>query len=423
MACTVFKVPMASVYLPATQRRWVGYADGVDPAAWASSRLIEGGAELGQSPLWIADLQKYDKTPAWPCVQALPDLRFFAIAPFEAAEQGYLSLFDTQVHPQSPESLHQLKCITAIAQQWLELWTSTQEALVRAADFRLLAESSSDTIIRGDLEGVRLYISPSVKRLLGYEPEELIGRRAIELTHPEDVPACSAVMQAVREGRLDVGVIEQRQRHKDGRWVWLEATIRLTHNPHTGIADGYVASVRGVEQRKALEARLTYLASYDDLTGLPNQSLFNQQLMEALAQAQGGGQRFALLYMDLDDFKSINDQLGQAAGDALLCEAAARFRTVLRPDDCIARFEGDVFAAILEASRSEAALLAERLIAAVAQPFRSASVEVTLGLSIGIACIPAQGLRDEDLIQAAQQALRLAKQAGKNTFRFFIPYS
>lgn len=419
MARTLFEVPVVLLYLPNAQRYWLDCTPEVQASAWDWLMQPENSLKLGSALLWIADTQTHEVCRTGPQIYLTSSVRFIAHAPFGTPELGgWLRLFDTHPHSTSAQALSQLEHLAAMAHQWLNLWTTAESALTREAQFRLLTETSTDTIVRGNLDGVRLYISPSVKTLLGYEPEELIGRKAIELTHPEDAPAFKALMQEVREGRLEVGTTEQRQRHKNGTWVWLEASVRLTRDPTTGIPDGYVASVRGMDRRKALETQLTYLASYDSLTGLANRALFNQQLHEALTQIQAD-KSFALLFMDIDHFKQINDTYGHQAGDALLQEVAQRFRAALRSRDLLARLGGDEFTLLLEANRTEVALLAERLIASISQPVSYGALDISVGLSIGIACIPEHGQDSETLLSAADQALYQAKRAGKNTFRFF----
>nr|WP_284701495.1 diguanylate cyclase [Rhodoplanes tepidamans] len=351
----------------------------------------------------------------------MPALRFVAAVSLGPDGRDRLVLFDTRPRARSVEGLRRLDDLGAIARQQVSLSTAARDATDREAEFRLLAETSTDTIVRGDLDGNRIYVSPSVKTLLGYAPEELVGRRAVELTHPDDLPAFRCLMTDVRAGRLDVGVTEQRQRHRDGSWVWLEASLRLTFDRPTGAPNGYVASVRDIGRRKALEAQLAQLAMSDELTGLPNRNLFGKRLLEAVENTRRTGRCFALLYMDIDGFKQVNDNLGHAAGDALLREIATRFRAVLRSDDTVARLGGDEFAFILTVNRTMAADLTQRLIAVAEEPFRYGDADFMIGLSAGIACAPDDGLTPDSLLVRADRALYTAKAAGKGVYRYFDP--
>lgn len=417
-ARALFDVAAVSVSLQDESFLWIELADETGRAAWeaAAAALAQSA---GDRPLWVADTRQQDSA-GLPGIAALPALRFFAAAPFGPAGAGRLCLFDTRPHAGSAEASRRLGDLAAIADQSLNLLRAAQAATQREAEFRQLTEVSTDTIVRGDLDGIRRYVSPSVKTLLGYEPAELLDRKASELTHPDDLPAFAALMRKVREGKLDIGVSEQRQRHKDGSWVWLEAFVRLTRDETTGAATGYVSSVRGIGQRKALEVELERRASHDALTGLPNRQLFETHLLKAAARMRRNGGEFSLLFMDIDNFKWVNDSLGHQAGDAVLREAAQCFLSVLRTEDVVARMGGDEFTALIETGRAEAAILAQRLIAALSRSFQYEGQAISIGLSIGIACAPANGLIPEKLLACADHALYEAKAAGKNTFRFFV---
>ena len=385
-ARVLFAVPAATVHLTDGAGRWSsleddGWAAAAAPGAWSDDPVMIGDG-VGRPPV-----------------------RFFVCVPFGRCGTGRLCLYGPRPRALGAHDRAALDDLAALAGQSLDLFRDACAAAGREAEFRLLAETSTDTIVRGDLDGVRLYISPSVRTLLGYEPEELIGRRAAELVHPDDAPPFGAMMQRVRAGDLGVGVTEMRQRHKDGSWVWMEASVRLTHDPVSGAPNGYVASVRGVAQRKQTEARLEHLASHDPLTGLPNRTLLSRRLAAAIADAQNGRQPFALLCMDLDRFKPVNDTHGHQAGDAVLREVAARLRAAIRPSDTVARIGGDEFAVI-------------HPIKAVGEPFRVGDGPVSLGLSVGIACAPAHGLDPDALLSVADRALYDAKTAGRNTYRF-----
>ncbi|MFT4301505.1 MAG: diguanylate cyclase [Desulfovibrio sp.] len=374
--------------------------------------------------LLVPDTRKAPALCHLPCVAGKPGLRFVAAVRF-ANGAGRLVLCGMQPSAVREDFFARLQDLAQLADQYYEQVHAAEEAARRAALFRLLAETSTDTIIHGDLDGVRRYVSPSVRDLLGYEPEELLGKRAVDITHPDDLPQFGELMRQVHEGALDVGVRELRQRHKDGSWVWMEASLRLTHEPATGKPDGYVVSVRGVGRRKRLETKLKRLANYDALTGLPNRIFFEQQLHKAVTKARADASDLALFYMDLDGFKNVNDTLGHQAGDTVLREAALRFRRVMRPADSVARVGGDEFTALLEVSPDQAKLLAQRLIEAVSKPFPCQKGDVSVGLSIGIACmstaLQTTGLDEEELLSRADAAMYEAKAAGRNTFILYVP--
>lgn len=417
-ARAVFAVPVAAIALRGHDRGSLSLDPALDPADWTFATRLEDRPDDGRPPVWIADATAQADLAALPWVSGVPGVRLLASVPFGPEDLGRLAIFDTVTRPASADALRRLEDLGAIADQWVRLALEARDARDREAEFRLLAETTTDTLVRGDLDGVRLYVSPSVTDLLGYAPADLVGLRAIDIVHPDDIPVFRTMMHKVHMGEMKVGLCEMRQRHRDGSWVWMEAAIRLTFDRETGQPNGYVASVRGIGRRKALEAKLERLASHDVLTGLPNRMLFEQHLRDALSEAASTGRNFAVLYMDLDHFKQVNDSLGHQTGDLVLVEAARRFRAVLRMEDVVARIGGDEFVALVAVARSGAATLAGRLIAALARPIQHGAGEIHVGLSVGIASAPEDGQTVERLLAAADQALYSAKAAGRGVFRF-----
>ncbi|MFG1479491.1 diguanylate cyclase [Xanthobacter sp. V4C-4] len=354
--------------------------------------------------------------------------RFCAVVPLRADGPGAALLGVLIVSDPAPRALsdlqrRQLADLGAIATSHLRLEAVAVSACEQASLYRLLADNSTDTIVRGNLDGVRLYVSPAVHALLGYTPDELVGRRAAEIVHPDDLPAFQALMGQIRGGHIDVGRSEQRQRHKQGGWVWIEAFIRLTYDKATGAPDGYVVSVRDISRRKAAELRLEHLATHDALTGLANRSLLQDRLDTQVRRAARAGTGFAVLCIDLDHFKQVNDTHGHAAGDAVLRAAADRFNLACGRGDLVARLGGDEFIIVMapgDAPLEAAEGCAAQLIEAMAQPISFQDTAITVGLSIGIAIAAPATVTDElcveSLLRAGDAALYAAKDAGRNRF-------
>ncbi|MBB3933465.1 diguanylate cyclase (GGDEF)-like protein/PAS domain S-box-containing protein [Kaistia hirudinis] len=420
-ARTLFDVPVVSICEARNGQSWIDSATDIDEAAWHFACALDNRPDATGGAFAVEDARADPATAALPFVVGAPGLRFMASLPLGGGS-GRIALFDARTRRLTPAEMRAFEDLAALASEMLRLDRAARKAAACEAQFRLLAETSTDTIVRGNLDGVRLYISPAVRELLGYEPEEMIGKRAIDITHPDDIGPFRAMMQEVRAGRLTVGQTEQRQRHKDGSWVWLEGHVRLTRDPVTGEPDGYVSSVRGIGRRKAIEQRLAHIATHDELTGLPNRKLFGDRLIEEIAAWRSAGRTFSLLWMDIDRFKDINDGLGHQAGDVVLQEAARRFRATLRRDDMVARLGGDEFAVIqVSAGRAEAERLAARLIETMAQPIDLPGRALAVGLSIGIAWAPECGLDPDELLAAADRALYRAKSEGRRTWRCFEP--
>ncbi len=299
---------------------------------------------------------------------------------------------------------------------------SGEEALRRSeARYQALVANLPDVVWVADEPGQAVFVSPNCQALTGYTPAE-ISRPDFwaECIHPEDLQRLWAAHRALfAEGRpLDA---EFRFRRKDGKWIWLHDRAAGTYERGgKRYRDGLVSDIT---ERKDLEGKLAHQATHDLLTGLPNRAAFEDRFRQALARARRQGSMAALLYLDLDRFKRINDTLGQRAGDALIRLAAERLTACLRESETISRSGGDRFTAILSdiGDPREAVKVAERILAALAAPFPVKGSEVFLTASIGIAMYPRDGQDPLVLQRAADSALYAAKRQGKHGIQMSTP--
>jgi diguanylate cyclase (GGDEF)-like protein/PAS domain S-box-containing protein len=279
------------------------------------------------------------------------------------------------------------------------------------ARFRALVQHSTDMIAIADADGVLRYVSPSIQRLFGYVPSDLEGKPLIDLLHPDDaVHAAAAFATATGPGSVTAAA-EWRIRHCDGRWVAIEAVgTNLLHEP---TVRGIVVNARDVSDRKALEAQLTHQAFHDPLTGLANRALFFDRVTHALERRGRMQEGLAVLFLDLDNFKTVNDSLGHAAGDRLLVAAAVRLGVCVRASDTVARLGGDEFAVLIEDATGDiASVAAERITSALRAPFELEGKEVFVTASLGIAFAEA-GSTASELLRNADMAMYTAKGRGK----------
>jgi len=291
------------------------------------------------------------------------------------------------------------------------------ESLRRAA---AVFESTRDGVVVIDPAGNVLAVNRAYCEITGYGEEALIGRRAA-LMSPELLPpeVFEAQQAALREHGHWQGEVALRRRSGEtsSQWVSISAV-----RDETGRAQQYVGVMTDISQIKRSEAELERLAHFDPLTGLPNRVLVRLRLEHAIEQARRKGHGLAVLFIDLDRFKDVNDSFGHPVGDELLVMIAARLKGRVRGEDTLARLGGDEFLMVMEAVHApdEAAVVARALIQLLEEPFAlSGGHEVYVGLSVGISCYPEDAQTATELVQHADAALYSAKAEGRSTYRFF----
>jgi diguanylate cyclase (GGDEF)-like protein/PAS domain S-box-containing protein len=264
--------------------------------------------------------------------------------------------------------------------------TESEQAQRRMDElFRALVENALDIITIIDPEGFIRYETPSVERVLGYEPAELIGVKVSELLHPDDVPRTIEYYKALKvaatsSGTAGIGqVLQARLRHKDGSWRNLEGVAQVLDTPSV---TGIVINCRDVTERSRVEEKLQYLSTHDTLTGLYNRAYFEVELARIEPSRQFP---VSLLMVDVDGLKATNDRQGHAAGDSLLRRTAQVLMQVFRVEDVVARIGGDEFAVLLpEADAAAAAQAVDRIRSVLSIHNRNTQGD-PLGLSVGAA--------------------------------------
>ncbi|HEY5764190.1 MAG TPA: diguanylate cyclase [Rhodocyclaceae bacterium] len=294
--------------------------------------------------------------------------------------------------------------------------------------FRDVAHISADWIWEVDAEARYVYASESVEELLGYRPEEIIGKTAFDLMPPDEARRVRVAFAEIAEARRPFRDLENIVLGKDGK-----AHITLTNGMPILGADGALLGYRGVDRditaQRQMEQQIRQMAFIDGLTGLPNRRLFADRLEIALAASRRSGERGALLFLDLDKFKALNDRAGHEAGDLLLVEAARRLQGCVREMDTVARLGGDEFLIILgglDADDKRAAEqvkhVAEKIAAAMGAPYllklADKTVEHHCTASIGATLFLGHEVDGEELLRRADAAMYEAKAAGRAAIRF-----
>jgi diguanylate cyclase (GGDEF)-like protein/PAS domain S-box-containing protein len=324
---------------------------------------------------------------------------------------------------QDADSLQALSAQVALA---LESAALTEDLLIEQSQrrFASLVKNSSDVVMVTEPDTTIRYASPSAHRVLGFEPDELEGRRFAELIAPDDRTRALSFLTAMADGEAHVGLTEFRVRHRDGSDLYVE-TLRtnLLKDPNV---KGIVLNTRDISERKQFEEQLSHQAFHDQITGLANRALFQDRVSHALERQTRDGSPVAVLFMDLDDFKTINDSLGHAAGDQLLVALAERLVGRLRTADTAARLGGDEFGVLLEDGGDDgltAADVAGRILETLEEPFDLDGTEVYARASIGISVAEPDdpvGSADE-LLRNADVAMYMAKEGGKARYQLFEP--
>jgi diguanylate cyclase (GGDEF)-like protein/PAS domain S-box-containing protein len=285
---------------------------------------------------------------------------------------------------------------------------------VRESEERLnkfMAASEEGIVFHKD--GIITDVNPPLLRLLDYELHEIIGRTNLEFIAPDE----RANVQAVAASRAEIAY-ESALLHKNGERIAVEFIVRTMF--HKGQTQR-MTIVRDIRDRLHARERITFLAHHDPLTGLPNRTSFMEKLRALIAQAQHDGTSLALLFIDLDHFKRVNDSLGHVVGDALLTTIASRITSGLRSTDLIARFGGDEFMVVLPDAqlRSDIDEVAGKLLQLIEVPVEIDGRSIGVTPSLGVAVFPDHGQTPEDMIKHADAAMYLAKSRGRANYQFF----
>lgn len=283
-------------------------------------------------------------------------------------------------------------------------------------------EQSPASIVMTDRNGTIEYTNPAFSRLTGYGPEEVKGLNPRVLKGGEqDAQFYKHMWDTLTSGQEWRG--EFHNKRKDGSLFWEFASISPILD-EAGNITHYVAVKEDITEKKLLLDRLDQMAHFDELTGLPNRALFMDRLKQSVVMSRRDQKRFALLYLDLDGFKRINDTYGHDAGDRLLKTVAARLSACVRISDTIGRMGGDEFTVILSTitRHDDAGYVAEKIVTALNRPFRVSDTDTgNIGVSVGISVFPDDAADGNQLITNADDAMYEVKRNGKNRYCFYKP--
>ena len=343
------------------------------------------------------------------------------------AARGYLVLCSPVDIPRElVDSLESLASQVSLAVEGASLAEDLHRRQSEAR-FRSLVAHSSDLITVLDAHGTVTYQSPSIERVLGYRADDVEGTDFARLLGVSDRPRLAQILSGLGEayvgGGSETHVIECSLRHRDGTWLRFEVQhTDLLEDEHVR---GIVLNGRDVSERKAFEDQLAHQAFHDPVTSLANRALFADRVQHAITRSIRGGRAIGVMFIDLDDFKTVNDSLGHAAGDTVLQEVARRLLGAVRPADTVARFGGDEFAVLLDgiADSEEAADVAARILRALELSYDVGGKQVYPRASVGI-CLAGDELGSsdaEELLRNADVAMYMAKRDSKGGYQVFEP--
>jgi len=305
-----------------------------------------------------------------------------------------------------------------VMQRTSELSEANKHLNLQAAALK----AAANAIVITDFHGTIIWVNRAFTAMTGYGQEEIVGKNPNLLNSGEQPESYYAELwSTILSGKVWKGEIVNRR--KDGTTYTEEMTITPVSLEDTGNPTNtyFIAIKQDITQRKAAEKQIQFLAYYDALTGLPNRTLLQDRLSKALAGARRRKDKVALLFLDLDGFKTINDSLGHSVGDLVLQEVAERLKRFAREQDTVARVGGDEFLIVLTAVKdaADAAVAAERLMHAMTVELVIQGRSLSISCSIGIGIFPEHGTDGETLIKNADAAMYCAKESGCNSFRFF----
>jgi diguanylate cyclase (GGDEF)-like protein/PAS domain S-box-containing protein len=375
---------------------------------------------LNAGPVWIGDVDRGSGDAAR--ASAAESWNTGLVVPIKSGSEivGVLDFYAPKIAAPEPQFLRVLRVARAELGHFYQRALAMERLRESEERFSSTMKLAAIGIAHVDHSGRFIYANPQLCEMLGYSERELLGLTVKQISHPGDVAASDDMHARLRSGAISSFKLEKRYMRKDGTPVWCGLTIAMKRS-RAGAPLYDISVVEDISARKRAEERIQYLATHDGLTGLPNRAMFGQLLNLAVETGRRYDRKFAVLFIDLDRFKVINDTLGHEAGDVLLREMAARLRECLRASDVVARLGGDEFVVLVQevADVGQVSSVARNILSSVMKPVVILGQECRVTASIGVCMHPEEGQDEQSVMKNADMAMYLAKEEGKNNYQFY----
>ncbi len=376
---------------------------------------------LHSGPVWIGDVARDPRTAEVERVGG-NGWNTGLVVPLKSGTTtiGVLDFYAPRIAAPEPQFLRVLRIAGAEIGHFYQRAVAIERLRESEERFSSTMALAAIGIAHVDDKGRFVYANPQLCEMLDYTEEQLLALTVRQISHPGDVSLTDELRSQLRSGAIKSFKLEKRYLRKDGTAVWVGLTI-ASKRDSTGKPVYDISIVEDISARKHAEERIQYLATHDGLTGLPNRAMFGQLLNLAIETARRYDRKLAVLFIDLDRFKVINDTLGHEAGDVLLREMGARLKECLRASDVVARLGGDEFVVLIQevADVAQVTTVARNILSTVMKPVMILGQECRVTASIGICMHPEEGQDDQAVMKNADMAMYLAKEEGKNNYQFF----
>lgn len=435
MAALIFNVPISTVTIIDRDRQWFKASVGLSVRETPREIAFCHQAIQQKEPLIVSDTKKDTRFANNPLVTEQPHLGFYAGVPLRNAEDlaiGTFCIMDSVPKTLSSKDIDILKVLANQAAKLLELMAERNKLRDLVAEkeqinqqleeirqrWQFAIEGSGDGVWDWNILSNEAFFSKTWKEMLGYNTNDIDNTYAAweSLIHPEDLPRVLKTLSDHLDTQHNEYKLEMRMRCKDSSYKWILSRGLVVEFDHGGLPKRMVGTHADISLRKQTEEMIWKQANFDSLTGLPNRRMFFDRLKEEIKKANRTKTKFALMFIDLDGFKEVNDKFGHKTGDNLLIQVVQRIEKCTRECDTFARLGGDEFIIIVTDIQNADSLdvVATKILTEINQPFQLGVNHTTISASIGISIFPENTSNIDTLISLADSAMYQAKLQGKN---------